>query len=534
MGCAPSKNINKVKKFQKQGDYSSSDHDVEKERERILNERLNEDKKILHEAAIMLIDHPTALDEYDEIIPDATIDHAAAIKKEKKEKRKNAKLLADKEQKWMLFNNVDIFDEDEMNLLSNFMEIILRNLPEILENYEVPKVVPIPLDKDMKRKSQRQLFDIVDDEDDVIQMKTQRSELTLTSGSHLNSLNSNTNIIANPKKKFRSMSDDISDDVITATRHNSIESLVRLDKISLEAAYKPQPITPNKGTSKSTNDSLVSINQLNSNSRPFTTTPISIEITEDNMFDYELAMGKITLTTVSKIIQLYKLGGKLCIKSVHKLLRLSHRLLIKLPNTSHIEITSKDKLTVVGDIHGQLLDLLHILDESGLPNNHHKYLFNGDFVDRGNYSVEVMCVLLSLFIACPNYVYFNRGNHEDFAICSFYGFQTEVADKYDDVTFGMFLEIFNYIPLYAIINNKVIVLHGGLFHSVEVTLAELNEIPRYDYSLLDMPEGGELIEPYHKLHNKQEFYRQLQRDTLWSDPKTSEGIDYNLRGAGKS
>ena len=50
---------------------------------------------------------------------------------------------------------------------------------------------------------------------------------------------------------------------------------------------------------------------------------------------------------------------------------------------------------------GQLEDLLHILDESGLPGPRHSYIFNGDFVDRGNNSVEVTCILLALHAALP-------------------------------------------------------------------------------------------------------------------------------------
>ena len=55
----------------------------------------------------------------------------------------------------------------------------------------------------------------------------------------------------------------------------------------------------------------------------------------------------------------------------------------------------------------------------------------------------------------------NRGNHEDFSVCCAYGFKSECCKKYDDVTFGMFVEIFNYIPMFAILNDKVFITHGG-------------------------------------------------------------------------
>ena len=91
---------------------------------------------------------------------------------------------------------------------------------------------------------------------------------------------------------------------------------------------------------------------------------------------------------------------------------------------------------------GQLSDLLHILDTAGLPSPTNKYIFNGDFVDRGEWGVEVMCILLAMLVARPDSVFLNRGNHEDYAICSVYGFQVECYEKYDPMTFGMFVEIF--------------------------------------------------------------------------------------------
>lgn len=105
--------------------------------------------------------------------------------------------------------------------------------------------------------------------------------------------------------------------------------------------------------------------------------------------------------------------------------------------------------------------MLHIIDCSGLPSSSNRYLFNGDFVDRGPYGVEVMCVLLVMHAAMPrkfgncgvhccfklvslclDYVTLNRGNHEDYAICTAYGFQLECYEKYGEVIFGMFVEVF--------------------------------------------------------------------------------------------
>ncbi|RMG74031.1 MAG: hypothetical protein D6722_02935, partial [Bacteroidetes bacterium] len=70
------------------------------------------------------------------------------------------------------------------------------------------------------------------------------------------------------------------------------------------------------------------------------------------------------------------------------------------------------QVVIVGDLHGQLADLLHILNENPWPSSRSIYVFNGDFVDRGEKSVEVLMIVLLLQIVFPRYVALNRGNHE--------------------------------------------------------------------------------------------------------------------------
>jgi hypothetical protein len=87
----------------------------------------------------------------------------------------------------------------------------------------------------------------------------------------------------------------------------------------------------------------------------------------------------------------------------------TYRSLKELDNTIKMTVGPQDRLTVVGDLHGQLADLLHILEESKLPSKTNKYIFNGDFVDRGPMGVEVVCVMLALLAAWPQSVVLNRG-----------------------------------------------------------------------------------------------------------------------------
>lgn len=77
-----------------------------------------------------------------------------------------------------------------------------------------------------------------------------------------------------------------------------------------------------------------------------------------------------------------------------------------------INLQQYKRITIVGDIHGHLNDLLTILAIHGLPSKTNAYLFNGDFVDRGSASIECILLLLALKLHCPTSVFLNRGNHE--------------------------------------------------------------------------------------------------------------------------
>ncbi len=116
----------------------------------------------------------------------------------------------------------------------------------------------------------------------------------------------------------------------------------------------------------------------------------------------------------------------------------------------------------------------------------------------------------------------------------------------------MFVELFQYLPLFTIINNAVMVVHGehsiyyglngiclifciffigGLFHCKSASLAELEEINRADFTLKDLPQNGEPIQHIPR-ENKSEYLKQLQRDALWSDPSANGGLQLSTRGAG--
>jgi len=99
-------------------------------------------------------------------------------------------------------------------------------------------------------------------------------------------------------------------------------------------------------------------------------------------------------------------------------------------------------MTVCGDTHGQYYDVLHIFSINGNPSETNPYLFNGDFVDRGSFSVEVMLTFIAWKVFNPNCMHLTRGNHETKNMNKLYGFEGEVIAKYDASTFDVFSDVF--------------------------------------------------------------------------------------------
>merc|ERR1719411_2188910 len=107
-----------------------------------------------------------------------------------------------------------------------------------------------------------------------------------------------------------------------------------------------------------------------------------------------------------------------------------------------IEVANSDPMTVCGDVHGQYYDLLNIWEMNGVPSEKNPYLFNGDFVDRGSFSLEVILILYSWKLLYPHHVNLSRGNHETRNMNKLYGFEGEVTKKYDEDLYHLFCEAF--------------------------------------------------------------------------------------------
>ncbi|MEW5297871.1 MAG: hypothetical protein WDW36_001050 [Sanguina aurantia] len=183
-----------------------------------------------------------------------------------------------------------------------------------------------------------------------------------------------------------------------------------------------------------------------------------------------------------------------------------------LPSLVDIPIAAEEHFTVCGDVHGQFYDLLNIFALNGMPSDKNPYLFNGDFVDRGSFSVEIMLTLMALKVLHPSGLHLARGNHESKSMNKIYGFEGEVKAKYSVQMADLFRETFCALPLAHCLAAKVLVVHGGLFQQDNVTLDDLRQIDRFR----EPPEDG------------------LMCDVLWSDPSPLPGRTPSKRGVGLS
>lgn len=189
---------------------------------------------------------------------------------------------------------------------------------------------------------------------------------------------------------------------------------------------------------------------------------------------------------------------------------LCHRVIEILKSKPSI-LELKSPIYVVGDLHGNLQDLLRILIFARTPPMS-RFLFLGDYVDRGSFSLEIIALLFALVCAYPSHVFLLRGNHEFEHVNQNYGFQKEVQEQRGSL--DLWNEVnnaFSYLPLIAIVNEQIFCVHGGISPQI-TSLKSLLRIKRP-------------IVQYDK--------DDLVCDLVWSDP-SSETPDFirSNRGSG--
>lgn len=188
---------------------------------------------------------------------------------------------------------------------------------------------------------------------------------------------------------------------------------------------------------------------------------------------------------------------------IRQLCLTSREIFLKQPNLLKIEAPIK----ICGDVHGQYSDLLRLFEYGGLPPKSN-YLFLGDYVDRGKQSLETICLLLAYKIKYPENFSLLRGNHECASVNRIYGFYDECKRRFNVKLWKVFTDCFNCLPVAALIDEKILCMHGG----ISPDLHNLDQI-RNLHRPTDVPESGLLC------------------DLLWSDPSNEvQGWGMNDRG----
>uniref|UniRef100_A0A2P2I2P8 protein-serine/threonine phosphatase n=3 Tax=Hirondellea gigas TaxID=1518452 RepID=A0A2P2I2P8_9CRUS len=231
---------------------------------------------------------------------------------------------------------------------------------------------------------------------------------------------------------------------------------------------------------------------------------------EDNYNGPALEDGKVTEKFVVELMEHYKEERKLHKKYAYKILLDIKVYFEQQPTLVDVSIPDDSKFTVCGDIHGQFYDLMNIFKLNGLPSTSNPYLFNGDFVDRGSFSIECIFTLFSFKLLYPDHFFMSRGNHESVTMNQMYGFEGEVRSKYTSQMGDLFTEVYNWLPLCHCLNNKVLVMHGGLFSEDSVSLDDIRKTQR----------------------NRQPPEEGIMCELLWSDPMPGTGRAVSKRGVG--
>ena len=208
---------------------------------------------------------------------------------------------------------------------------------------------------------------------------------------------------------------------------------------------------------------------------------------------------------LDKIISDLKSGKMISSSDIFSLCSVALEILRSEDNVIHVQ----SPVSVCGDVHGDFDNVLSIFDIFGdAPDG--RYLFLGDYVDRGSKSVETVSYLLALKVKYPSDFFLIRGNHESSLPTITFGFYNEIMNKYSDfMIWRTFMEVFKCLPIVAIIDNSIFCVHGGLSPKL------------HDVSQLDVLDRF-IVHPTTGILN----------DILWSDPSDCKGFITSPRQAG--
>ncbi|CAH6780189.1 Ppef1 [Phodopus roborovskii] len=254
----------------------------------------------------------------------------------------------------------------------------------------------------------------------------------------------------------------------------------------------------------------------------------------------------LTFTDIDLLLRAFKQQQILHAHYVLEVLFEARKVLKQMPNFTRIKTSPSKEITICGKFQRR----------NGLPSENNPYVFNGDFVDRGNNSMEILMILLVSFLVYPTDLHLNRGNHEDFMMNLRYGFTKEILHKYKlhgRKILQILEEVYTWLPIGTIIDNEILVIHGGISESTD--LNTLHKIQRNKMRSVLMPPmsineeqafdlrrnkaGSSTVLPG-KTESEKFSSEQLTKheweqiiDVLWSDPRGRKGCYPNTsRGGG--
>lgn len=245
---------------------------------------------------------------------------------------------------------------------------------------------------------------------------------------------------------------------------------------------------------------------------------------------------KPTLKFVKGMLEHFKNGKLLPIRYVWQIVLGCQEELLKHESLVEVTIPEGEDCDVVGDTHGQFFDVLHLLKLTGGPSETHTLIANGDFVDRGSWSAEVVLTWFAFKWLYPQKCFLNRGNHESPEMNKVYGFWGEIKKKYSEMTYKLFEEVFTALPVATLVTasrapkprssalppkietlgpngtKRFFVVHGGIFSKDEVGIEDIRKIDRLR---IKQPSGDTTF-----------------GEALWADPQTEPGRGPSKRGIG--
>ncbi|KAJ7163600.1 phosphoprotein phosphatase [Mycena crocata] len=238
----------------------------------------------------------------------------------------------------------------------------------------------------------------------------------------------------------------------------------------------------------------------------------------------------ITHEFITGMIQWFKDGKALPKRYVWEIVLGAHEHFSKEESLVKVDLEDGVTCDVIGDVHGQFYDMLHLYSLTGEPSDKHYLLMNGDLVDRGSWSIEVILTAFAFKWLYPRFYFINRGNHEAKDMNRSYGFEGEAKHKHGEQTYKLFAHVFTTLPLSTLLSatkpppnqagspilspqglKRYFVVHGGLFSKDNVTLEDIRKIDRI---------------------GRQPGQEGLMCELLWTDPQIMPGRGPSKRGVG--